>query len=60
MARIENSSEKNYSTKMTGDYDMLEGFDFQTIIDGLLAQIVELITGVLNDLLGNLFSGLGI
>ncbi|MFM1919762.1 MAG: hypothetical protein RLZZ303_1396 [Candidatus Hydrogenedentota bacterium] len=39
---------------------MLEGFDFQTIIDGLLAQIVELITGVLNDLLGNLFSGLGI
>ena len=38
---------------------MLEGFDFQTIVDGLVAQIVELITGVLNDLIANLFSGLG-
>jgi len=59
MARIENSSENNHSMRTTGDYDMLEGFDFQTIVDGLVAQIVELITGVLNDLIANLFSGLG-
>ncbi len=37
---------------------MLEGFDFQSIIDGVLAQVIELITSVLTDLIGNLFNGI--
>lgn len=33
---------------------MLEGFDIQSFIDGILAQIVELLTGLFNDIFGSL------
>ncbi len=37
---------------------MSQFIDLQNIVDGLLAQVIELITGVLNDLIGNLFNGI--